>query len=310
MPQIRTLTGKTPLERLEQSLQTNNDQYSQGREQEISLSQQLQQRAKQRKEEGFVQQGVSSLLEQAMTPNEKGEMMDEPTLRSKVFNTGLKLLLGGGETGKSVVPILDKLLTSTYPEKKSGLSFDQQKQLAVLRGGMKNPNDWEEYNTVAKALWDADPKIKEKYKSPEEYAIARRSEQKMKEIEAGVAGKVEVKKTIPGGTGKSRKDQDPEEATRHAGELYQQIKSTYVDDKGNFTLDLNGILAGTKPIPKEKKAVTNKITRKTELVEGSKPDPLILKWVAAEKRKDELTGEGYIKSLEQSKQTTTQKPKW
>jgi hypothetical protein len=117
LPQIRTLTGKTPLERLEQSLQTANDQYSQGRQQEISLGQQLEQKAKQRKEEGFVQQGVQSLLEQAMTPNEKGEMMDEPTLRSNVFKTGLKLMMGGGETGKAVVPVLDKLLTSSYPTK-------------------------------------------------------------------------------------------------------------------------------------------------------------------------------------------------
>ena len=51
--------------------------------------------------------------------------MDEPTLRRQTALTGLGLIMGGGESGRAAVPILDKLITSMYPDKKIGLTFEQ-----------------------------------------------------------------------------------------------------------------------------------------------------------------------------------------
>jgi hypothetical protein len=124
MPQIQSLTGKSPLDRLEQSLSMANDQYAQGRQQEFSLGQELQNRAKKRKEENFVQGNIQNALEFAMTPNEEGKFPDESTVKSKVFNTGLALLMGGGETGKQALPILDKLVTTMLPVRKRTSKYE------------------------------------------------------------------------------------------------------------------------------------------------------------------------------------------
>lgn len=130
MPQIQSLTGKSPLERLEQSLSMANDQYSQGRQQEFTIGQELQKRAKQRKEENFVQGNIGNLLESVMTPDQEGNLPDESTVKTKAFNTGLALVMGGGETGQKALPILDKLVTTMLPVRKQQygeeLAFDEK----------------------------------------------------------------------------------------------------------------------------------------------------------------------------------------
>ena len=251
MPQITSLTGKSPLERLESSLQTYNDQYSQSRQADLGyfggVGDELINRAKERKTEELrkniydrifnpqpqpINNGIGGT---PFNPNQPSGVMPAKPPTTENIQEGAKrgiyeLLLNndikGAEALSKVLPKEDTNVTD-FETYKSGyvkdhpnasgvevvnnwnlsklgqaqglqnIKTDSQQKLEEFKSRFKNPNDWQTYNKAAKAEWDVTPALQAKYKSSEDYAIAKHSADKMKEIAAGVQGKIAVKETPP-----------------------------------------------------------------------------------------------------------------